>query len=374
MRKQVAQFAAILSGLIFFVTASVAADYYVYVACESQDQVDVVRFDGEKAVIDKSIPVGEWPVENEGPHGITVSPDGEHWFLSMAHGKPFGYVYKFKTGTDELLGRVELGLFPATMQMSKSTGLLYVVNFNLHGDHIPSSVSVVEPEMMEELERIETGVMPHGSRLSPDGMKHYSMAMMSGELFEIDAASLTVSRKLYVGKEDMSMAGHEHHNMPHSMKNGKPGGDHNMPPEKPTWVFPHPNEPFVYVANNGVDEVVEVDLNAWKVTRRFETDKGPYNVEISPDGKFMVVTYKSAGRTGIWDLKKGKELANLENSRKVTHGVVISPDSRYAFVTVEGIGGEPGSCDIFDLKKKKLVTTADTGKQAGGVAFWKMDN
>ncbi|MCH6559979.1 YncE family protein, partial [candidate division KSB1 bacterium] len=72
-------------------------------------------------------------------------------------------------------------------------------------------------------------------------------------------------------------------------------------------------------------------------------------------------------------LKKGKELARIPNSRKVTHGVVISPDSRYAFVSVEGKGGEPGAVDVFDLKKLKHVATAEVGKQAGGIAFWKME-
>ena len=42
------------------------------------------------------------------------------------------------------------------------------------------------------------------------------------------------------------------------------------------------------------------------------------------------------------DLKKGKEVATFKNTRKVTHGVSISPDSRYAFVSVEGVGKEPG--------------------------------
>ena len=46
-----------------------------------------------EAVVEKTIPVGVWPLEIEGPHGITVSPDGEHWYLSMAHGMPYGHLY-----------------------------------------------------------------------------------------------------------------------------------------------------------------------------------------------------------------------------------------------------------------------------------------
>ena len=137
------------------------------------------------------------PLEIEGPHGITVAPDGQHWYLSMAHGMPYGHLYKYSTGTDKFVERVELGMFPATMEISKATGLLYVVNFNLHGGHTDAStVSIVDPEDMIEVERVETGVMPHGSRMLNNGMKHYSVAMMSGTLYEIDAMSMELSRTL----------------------------------------------------------------------------------------------------------------------------------------------------------------------------------
>ncbi|MBH31751.1 MAG: hypothetical protein CMG71_07170 [Candidatus Marinimicrobia bacterium] len=343
-------------------------DYYIYATAESEDEVALIKFDGKKAHVEKRIPVGVWPVEIEGPHGINISPDGEYWYLSMAHGIPFGHLYKYKTGTDEMVDRVELGLFPATLQVSHATGLLYVVNFNLHGGHDEvSTVSIVDPEEMIEIERVETGIMPHGSRLSNSGLKHYSVAMMSAELYELDAMQMSVTRKLSTGKKHQMMKGMQHHTM---NKMGK----HSMPKEKPTWVYPHPNDQFLYVVNNGTDEVVEVDIGKWMISRRFATDKGPYNCEVSPDGQQLVVTYKTAAKTGIWDIKSGKELGRIKNTRKVSHGVVISPDSRFAFVSVEGIGAEPGSVDVIDLVSMKLVDQADIGKQAGGIAFWKMEN
>ena len=126
-------------ALISFSNAMSANDYYVYVCAESEDEVALIKFDGKRAVVEKTIPVGVWPLEIEGPHGITVSPDGEHWYLSMAHGMPYGHLYKYETGTDKFVERVELGMFPATMEISKATGLLYVVNFNLHGGHSKES-------------------------------------------------------------------------------------------------------------------------------------------------------------------------------------------------------------------------------------------
>jgi DNA-binding beta-propeller fold protein YncE len=385
--------------LIFLIsTLSLSAeDYYIYCATESEDEVALIRFDGKTAHVEKRIPVGVWPVEIEGPHGITVSPDGDYWYLSMAHGQPYGHLYKYKTGTDEMVDRVELGLFPATMGISNATGLLYIVNFNLHGGHTePSTVSIVDPDEMIEIDRVETGIMPHGSRLLNNGLKHYSVAMMSGTLYEIDAMTMEITRTMATAPPKInSHSGHNMKKMDHTnMKMGKnkmmsnkdkkgmaamgkmamAKMDHKMPPEKPTWVTPHPKDNLIYVVNNGTDNVVEIDVKKWEVVRTFKTDKAPYNCEVSQDGRHLVVTYKGAAKTGVWDLKSGKEIAKFNNTRKVTHGVVISPDSRYAFVSVEGIGKEPGSVEIFDLKKLKPVAVAEIGKQAGGIAFWKMEN
>ena len=127
------------------------------------------------------------------------------------------------------------------------------------------------------------------------------------------------------------------------------------------------------VCLNGVAQVAEVDLDKWAVVRRFKTAKGPYNVAVTPDGKKLLVSYKSSKSVGIWDVKAGKELAKIASSRRVTHGVVLSTDGRYGFVSSEGIGGESGTVDVFDMRSHKLVSTCKVGLQAGGIAFWKSE-
>ena len=53
------------------------------------------------------------------------------------------------------------------------------------------------------------------------------------------------------------------------------------------------------------------------------------------------------------------------------HGVTVSPDNRYTFVSVEGIGSEPGTVEIIDLEALKTVATVDVAPQAAGIDFWK---
>jgi DNA-binding beta-propeller fold protein YncE len=63
----------------------------------------------------------------------------------------------------------------------------------------------------------------------------------------------------------------------------------------------------------------------------------------------------------------------MPTSTTVAHGVAVSPDSRYAFVSSEGVGAAPGKVDVYDLRALSRVATVDVGQQASGIAFWKME-
>jgi WD40 repeat protein len=109
------------------------------------------------------------------------------------------------------------------------------------------------------------------------------------------------------------------------------------------------------------------------VTRRFATGRGPYNLAVSPDGKYLVATLKQGAGVQIFDLATGASVMNTKSSTTVTHGVVVSPDSRYAFVSNESVGAKPGVVDVYDLRTMTRVASVDVGQQAGGIAFWKME-
>ncbi len=321
-----------------------ARSYYVYATAESDDEVAIVRFGPGGAEVLKTITVGSYPAEVEGPHGVNVDPDGQYWYVSIAHGFPYGAVHKYETNTDAWVADVALGLFPATLDVSPSTGLLYAVNFNLHGPLEPSSISVVEVETMTEVARIDTGIRPHGGRLSPDGSFFYSVNMMDFELVELDAFAFEITRRLSLGEGVM-----------------------------PTWVTRPTPDGKVYVTGNNVATVFEVDLASWQVQRTFDTGAGPYNLDVTPDGATLVATYKSGDAVGFWDLEQGTETARTETSRTLPHGVVVTPDGEYAFVTLEGVGADPGTVEVYHLATGERVAAVDIGKQAGGIAFWKME-
>ena len=345
------------------------ADYWVYVGAESADLMHRVRFGPEGITVEKTIPVGLYALETEGPHGLVISRDGKYLHMTTGHGLPDGMYFRYELGPDTLVGEpIPLGMFPATIDLTPDGLYAFVVNFNLYGDHVPSTVSIIYTPDNVEVARVETCTMPHGSRVDRSGIRQYSVCMMDDQLVEMDTRTFDVARRFSVA------TGAEGPVQAHPMTDH---GDHEMggmktPTCSPTWAQPGANGDFVYVACNKSDEILEISVADWKVARRFPTGRAPYNLAPTPDGRLLVATLKAGRAVEFFDLSTGESKARTETSTTVVHGVVVSPDSRYAFVTVEGVGAEPGKVDVFDLRTFARVASAEVGQQASGIAFWRM--
>lgn len=370
------------------------ARYWVYVGAESADLIHRIRFGPEGLVVERTIPVGEMAAEMEGPHGLAISRDGKYLHMTTGHGFPDGKYWRYELGPDTLMGPgILLGNFPASIDISPDGLYAIAANFNLHGDMVPSSQSVIYTPTQTEVSRIVTCTMPHGSRIDPSGRFHYSGCMMDDQLVEIDTRAFKVSRRfsLAKGKEGPLPADYrgemgEHLKATASVATkakpevdpadvGYRGMSHQMAPNScsPTWAQPSPDGKKVYVACNKADEIIEIDREKWAITRRFPTGRGPYNLAATPDGKYLVASLKQGGAVQIFDLASGNSVALIKSSTTVTHGVALSPDSRYAFVSSEGVGAAPGKVDVYDLGTLQRVGSVDVGQQASGIAFWKME-
>ena len=207
------------------------------------------------------------PNDIDGPHGLAVAPDGQSYFVTFAHGQPNGTLWRLAASDDRVLGHVTLGMFPATAQVTPDGEFAFVVNFNLHGDRVPSSVSVVATGGMLEVARIPTCLMPHGSRINAQGTKHYSACMMDDTLVEIDTRTLKVARHFTVTRGSERGASGAPVARPDSDRSAAHGGHGAEPPPpgstacSPTWAQPSSDGRRVFVACNGSSEIVEIDVD-----------------------------------------------------------------------------------------------------------------
>jgi DNA-binding beta-propeller fold protein YncE len=368
-------FAAALIAAAF--TQAAPRDYLVFVASEATDEIALIRFGPAGARIERKREVGFNPSEPDGPHGLAVAPNGRAYFVSTAHGAPNGHLWKYSTVGDTALGHVELGSFPASMQVSPDGFYAYVVNFNLHGDMVPSSVSVVHTPTMQEIARLQTCTMPHGSRFNASGSKHYSVCMMDDMLIEIDTRALSVARHFMLGLDmEHGMAGAP---KPHAAATDAAGGHGLANPAantgkcSPTWVVPARAGDRLYVACNARNQIVEIDAADWKVLRRIPAGNGVYNLVITHDGKTLIATNKRDQSVSIIEIASGKELGRVKTLRTVVHGATVSDDDLYAFISVEGVGSQPGTVEVIDLRTRARVAAVEVGQMAGGIDFWRSE-
>lgn len=346
--------------------------YHVYVGAESADLMHRIRFGPEGAAVAATTPVGEMSVETEGPHGFNASPDGRFIYMTTGHGVPDGKLWKYDAGADTLVAEpILLGWFPATLDLTPDGLYAFVANFNLHGERVPSTVSVVYTPDMVEVEQIETCVMPHGLRTAPDGSFVYSNCMMDDQMVEIDTRTFELSRRFSVAKGREGLLSEAAAGSGHAGAAGGGGGERSC---SPTWAEPTPDGRSVFVACNMGDWILEMGREEGELLRTIRTSRpGPYNLDVSPDGRFLIATLKSSDAVELFDVETGASLGVVESTTTIPHGVVITPDARYAFVSVEGVGAEPGKVDILSLEPFERVASVEVGQQAGGITFWKME-
>jgi YVTN family beta-propeller protein len=368
---------ALASSVVRAQAPSTTKPYSLYITSEAGDKVTRIDVDTDGWRNAKEIPVGIKPGDVDGPHNIALSPDGQFWYISIAHGTPWGTIWKYATGADTALGNVRVGMFPTTVGLSPDGSWAYVPNSDFHGDRgKENTVSVVHTPTMREVAQLRACDMPHGSKSSRGGASIYIACMMSDELLVIDPSQLAVTRRVSLGSGRMSMSDHAHPpgdsvRLPVTLRGA---ASSTMPGQNPdcltTYVSVSPDDRLLYLACNHSNEVQVRDARTLEVVRRLPTAAGAYNVEPSPDGRWVLVTNKKAQSVSVFDTRNWTEAARIQTSKTVPHGIAFSPDGRYAFVTTESVGNDPGAVDAIDLATLARVASIPIGSQPTGIAVW----
>lgn len=358
-------------------TASVR--YTIYVASEAGDivtRIDVGPTGWEKV---REVPVKLVPNEISGPHNVAVSPDGRFWYVSIAHGTPNGSIWKYDAASDRLLGRASVGMFPTTIALSADGSWAYVPNSDFHGDRgRQNTISVLYTPRMQALTEIPVCDMPHGARWNHASSLVFVACMMSDELVTVDPGTFAVRQRMALGSgTPMSMAEHmradARHDSAHVMARRPGAASSTMPGQDPdclaTFVSVSPDDRHVYIACNHSNELQVRDAASLELIRRVGVGAGAYNVEPSPDGRLILVTNKKAQSVSVVDAASHAELARIETSKPLPHGIAFSPDGRYAFVTCESVGTDPGALDVIELATLRRIASLEIPLQPTGIAI-----
>lgn len=126
-----------------------------------------------------------------------------------------------------------------------------------------------------------------------------------------------------------------------------------------------PARDLILVGDSAANEMFLLDPRSGEVRRR-EPISNPYNLGFTPDGRRLVVTSLRRNQVDIygWD---GAVLAfegRLRAGSKPSH-VTFSPDSRFAFVTLQG----EAAAIAIDLDTRTEVWRAEVGREPAGILW-----
>ncbi len=339
--------------------------YWVGVVSESGDVATWLKPVGNGLAVDRVVPVGIMPTAIDGPHNIAVSPDGKSYYITVAHGTPYGSLWKMDAAGDSLLGRAQVELFPTTISLTPDGQFAFVANSDFHGDHPRVNVvSVVHTPTMNRITDIPACDMPHGVKANHAGTRIYVSCMHSDEILQLDVATFRVARRVKTGEGHAVAATGPAHNGPPAPLVGGAARECS-----PTFVSVSPDDKRLYVACNYGNNLQVWDAATLTLVKEVPVGKGAYNVEPSPDGKLVLVTNKKDQSVSLVDAVKLVEVARIATSKKIVHGVAYSPDGRLAYVSSESIGSDPGAVDVIDLVLRKLVGSVSVPGQPTGIAI-----
>jgi len=347
--------AALLAGIATTQTPA----YRILVSSESGDIVTQLAWDGTALKAVKVVPVGIMPADIDGPHNVTVSPDGKYWYVTIAHGTPYGTLWKMAAGSDTVVAKAPVEMFPTTISLTPDGDLAFVANSDFHGDHPRVNVvTIVQTATMAALTNLRACDMPHGVKVNHAGSLIYVSCMNSDEILEIDRQSFRIQRRHKTGEgSPQTMA---------AMHTSTPSVAHDC---APTFVSVSPDDRRLYVACNHGNTLQVLDATTLQLVKEIPAGAGAYNVEPSADGRWVIVTNKRAQSISLVDAQLLTEVARIPTSKKLPHGVAYAPDGRWAFISVESIGTDPGAVDVIDLWTLARVASIPVPLQPTGITI-----
>lgn len=244
------------------------------------------------------------------PHNIT--PFGEYMLQTNWFDK---YLSVIDQATGKIVEHIQLGESPAHVMPGMNNEKIYVT---LQGD---DGIAILDNQF-NLLEKVRAPKGPHGHMMSGDGKRMAVASTEKGEITVWDLETNTILFSAPLSSKDEGMVMDEH------------GKTH--PHTLPLMAGMTLDGKFAYAAtsNEGTFYVFNVDEK--KLVKSFPIGKGPIQVGLSPDGKYVVVplTYDSAAAiisTETWELVK-----KIPNVGLGAHGVAFGPSTGggyYAYIS-----------------------------------------
>ncbi|WP_373488024.1 YncE family protein [Blastomonas sp.] len=197
------------------------------------------------------------------------------------------------------------------------------------GNKGENTVSFIDLATGREMERRETGLMPHEVAISPDGNRAAVVAY-GGQTIDI----FDVSSGHFVETIDLAP---------------------NLRPHGIAWLV----DGRIFATTEGSDTltIVSPEGAGWKVSGIPTGNKGSHMLAVTADGARAFVSNLSSKNVTVLDVAKGKKVTDLAAGTE-PEGIALTPDERELWVAARG----SNDVYVFDAMSLKQLALIETGR------------
>ena len=312
------------------------------------DRLAYVSADGQAPRLFGEMPIGDIPVELEGPHHLAASPDGKFLYVNLSNYVPGtgsgphgshgtgtvpGSLLKIDATTSAKVGEVLIDRSPGDVILNKAGTLAFVTHYDLlrlqsqltAGDPPQkgwSAVAIVDTATMLRLSLLSICPTAHGEGLSADEKTLYVTCALSDELAVVDVsnpAKPSLTMKLPVGPAP---------------------GPLGTPSYTPYALAVSPTDGTVWISDNGSADVRVFDPTTMAMDGNRTVFTGGVSMfgAFTHDGKNFYVPHQGDDKVTAVDTGSmmTRTLALPSAACLNVHALVLAPDEQSAQLVCEG--------------------------------------
>ena len=307
---------------------------------------EVLRIDPADGSIISRISTEVRRDEVDEPHAVAISPDGKHWYATVAHGEPT--LWKYEVQGDRLVGRVTLPTAGAArIGITPDGARAFVPDYDRSQPGVPSRVAVVD---LADLSAVATPVVcsgPHHAAVDPAGELVAVACSLSDEIVLLDASTLAERGRFTAGPE----AG--------------PPGEPALKPLNLGWSLDG-RTLWVGLHLAGSVRAFRVD---GEIIGTVAVGNRPAQIALTSDGETLVVANRGDASLSLVDTDSLIETARIPLQAEHPHGVALDDGHRLAFVSCEGTPQSAGRAVAVDLESESVLWSVEAGAYTLGAAY-----
>ena len=304
------------------------------------------------------LPVGSTPVELEGPHHAAIDPSGEYYYVNISNfvpgagggphgprgtGLAKGYILKYRSSDNELVGSQEVDRNPGDVAVSDDGKTLYVSHYDqqkiidvaLVGgpqSDMDTRFLIVNAETLTVKAALTLCPGAHGVKLSPDGTRAY-VSCISDEIAVVDLAN----------------PDHPVTRIPMA-----PDAGPAIAPKYEPYALTLSPSGDIWVSCRSRDEmrVINGQTLTLDTARIVGVNGAPMFGAFTADGASLYVPTQVNDAIAVIDAATGalrQEIPVRSDMCINVHQLRFTPDGRWGLLVCEGDHGGPGSLVVLDM-------------------------